>query len=73
MAVRDQAGDLAAAQAPAGADAETQAEVERIVGRSYLSAFRVVMAIGAGLALVSVVCAFVLIEGKVRSPVEEEQ
>ena len=73
MAVRDQAGDLAAAQAPAGADAETQAEVERIVGRSYLSAFRVVMAIGAGLALVSVVCAFMLIEGKVRSPDEEEQ
>jgi len=45
-----------------------RAEVEGIVGRSYLSAFRVVMAIGALLALASAVCAFVLVEGKVKPP-----
>lgn len=67
-AVRDGAGDLAAARAPDDADAETRAEVERIVGRSYLAAFRMAMVIGALLALASAACAFVLVEGKARSP-----
>lgn len=66
--VRDGAGDLAATGAPADADEATRAEVEGIVGASYLAAFRVVMAIGALLALASAVCAFVLVEGKVRPP-----
>jgi MFS family permease len=67
-AVRDGAGDLAAVRAPEDADAEARAEVERIVGFSYLSAFRVAMAIGAALAVASAVCAFVLVEGKSRVP-----
>lgn len=63
-AVRDQAGDLAAAEAPATADEATRTAVERIVGHAYLAAFRVAMTTGALLALASAVCAYVLIEGK---------
>lgn len=66
-AVQDNAGDLAATTAPAEADAATRDEVGRIVDRSYLAAFRVAMGIGAALALVSAACAFVLVEGKVKT------
>jgi len=68
--VRDGASDLAALAAPADAGVETRDAVEEIVGRSYLAAFRVAMAIGAGLALASAVCAFLLVEGKARLPAE---
>jgi EmrB/QacA subfamily drug resistance transporter len=67
-AVRDQGSDLAAAQAPSGVDDDARAEIEGIIDRSFISAFRVVMWIAAGLALASAACAWVLINGRKRTP-----
>jgi EmrB/QacA subfamily drug resistance transporter len=58
-----QRGLLAGAHAPAGADPATAAAVTRGVNLAFLSAFRVVMLVGAALALGSSVAAALLIEG----------
>ena len=63
-AMRDQADDLAAAEAPPGVDAATRATIDGIVARSFLAAFRIVMLIAAMLAIASAVCAWLLVEGK---------
>ncbi len=58
-----QRGLLAGAHAPAGADPATAVAVTRGVNLAFLSAFRVVMLVGAALALGSSVAAALLIEG----------
>ncbi|MBA2469044.1 MAG: MFS transporter [Chloroflexia bacterium] len=62
-AMRDQAKDLAAAEAPATVDEATRATIVGIVDRSFLAAFRVVMLIAAALAIASAVCARLPVAG----------
>lgn len=54
---------LAGARLPAGLDTPTRAALARALGESFVSAFRLAMLIGAGLALASAIAAAVLIEG----------
>jgi EmrB/QacA subfamily drug resistance transporter len=56
-------GLLAGAHAPAGVDPATAAAVTHGINLAFLSAFRVVMLVGAGLALGSSLAAALLIEG----------
>ncbi|HWT03006.1 MAG TPA: MFS transporter [Pyrinomonadaceae bacterium] len=60
----EQRTKLAAAEVPAGADAQTKAALERALGESFVAGFRFVMFIAAGLALLSALSAWLLIEGK---------
>jgi EmrB/QacA subfamily drug resistance transporter len=60
----EQRTKLAAAQIPAGADAATKAALEQALDESFVAGFRLVMFIGAGLALLSALSAWLLIEGK---------
>ncbi|HEY0376661.1 MAG TPA: MFS transporter [Pyrinomonadaceae bacterium] len=60
----EQRTKLAAAEVPAGAAAATKAALERALDESFVSGFRVVMFIGAGLALLSALSAWLMIEGK---------
>jgi len=55
---------LAAAKAPADLNPGQRAELEGAIAESFVYAFRVVMLIAAGLALLSAIAAWVLIEGK---------
>ncbi len=57
---------LAAAEVPAGLDAATGDAVRRALAESFVAGFRLVMFIGAGLALLSALSAWLLIEGKGR-------
>ena len=49
---------------PPGLSSTTQAAVQRAIDESFVSSFRVIMLIAAGLALVSALSSFLLIEGK---------
>ena len=49
---------------PPGLSSTTQAAVQRAIDESFVSSFRVIMLIAAGLALVSAISSFLLIEGK---------
>ena len=55
---------LAAAEPPAGLDEATRGEVARAIDEAFVTGFRAVMLLGAGLALASAVVAWLLIEGK---------
>jgi MFS family permease len=55
---------LAAAKAPADLNPGQRVELERAIAESFVYGFRVVMLIAAGLALLSAIAAWVLIEGK---------
>ena len=56
--------DLAALTPPDTLTAEQQGAVERVVDTAYVTGFRVVMGVSAGLALVSALIAWKMIEGK---------
>jgi EmrB/QacA subfamily drug resistance transporter len=56
---------LAAAQPPPGVDPATAAAVTRAIDEAFVRGFRVVMLLGAGLALASALIAALMIEGKV--------
>lgn len=58
---------LAGAEAPAELNAETREAVEGVIAESFVAGFRLVMLIAAGLALVSAMCAWLMIEGKASS------
>jgi hypothetical protein len=60
----EQRAKLAAAEVPAGADAATKAAVEQALDESFVAGFRLVMFIGAGLALLSALSSWLMIEGK---------
>ena len=49
---------------PPGLSSTTQAAVQRAIDESFVSSFRVITLIAAGLALVSAISSFLLIEGK---------
>ncbi|MGH2486604.1 MAG: hypothetical protein ACRDHE_11385, partial [Ktedonobacterales bacterium] len=55
---------LAAAHAPGGTSAGSQAAIQHAVALSFVASFRVAMLIGAALALASSVAAALFIEGK---------
>lgn len=53
-------------QIPAGVSAQTHTALEHAIAESFVTSFRLVMLIAAGLALASAVSAWLLIEGKGR-------
>ncbi len=55
---------LAGAEPPAGVDESTRSGVERAIDGACVDGFRVIMLLGAALALASVFVAWLLIEGK---------
>jgi predicted MFS family arabinose efflux permease len=57
-------GDLGAAEAPKGADAETAAHIERAVDESFVAGFRTVMVVCVGLALASALAAALLVDDR---------
>jgi hypothetical protein len=57
--------DLGAARAPQGVDAATATRIENAVDESFVSGFRAVMLVSAGLALASALAAALLIDGRV--------
>jgi len=60
----EQKAKLAGIEPPANLGAEPRAAIEQAVADSFVSAFRVVMLLSAGLALASGLSAWVMIEGK---------
>jgi EmrB/QacA subfamily drug resistance transporter len=62
-----QRSKLAGAALPPGVDAAMAATLRRTVELSYVSGFRWIMWLSAGLALMSALCAWVLIESKPRA------
>jgi hypothetical protein len=63
-AVEAQRDRLAGAEVPSDVDAGTRGEMERAIDGAFVDGFRVIMLIGAGLALASALIAWLLIEGK---------
>jgi EmrB/QacA subfamily drug resistance transporter len=59
-----QRGKLAGIQLPAGESAETRAALKQAVGESFVSGFRLVALLCAGLALASALCGWVMIKDK---------
>jgi hypothetical protein len=59
--VESQRARLAALDPPANASVEARASIERVVASSFISGFRLVMSIAAGLALASAAMAWFLI------------
>jgi EmrB/QacA subfamily drug resistance transporter len=49
---------------PAGLSSATRAAVQNAISASFVTSFRIIMLIGAALALASALCSFLLIEGK---------
>ncbi len=64
QALDAQRGKLAGTEVPAGVDPATHAALSFAIALSFVSAFRVAMSIGAGLALTSALCAWFMISGK---------
>jgi hypothetical protein len=62
-----QRSKLAGADLPAGADATVVSTMKRAVQLSYVSGFRRIMLLSAGLALLSALTAWMLIEGEPRA------
>ena len=58
--------NLAAAEAPEGVGAGTEARIERAIDESFVAGFRAVMLVSAGLALASALAAALLVGGRVR-------
>jgi MFS family permease len=63
-ALRLEAANLAAAEAPAGLAPQTQATVEENIKLAFVDTFRLVMLIAAGLAWLSAVLAALTVEGQ---------
>lgn len=59
-----QRGKLAGMQLPASGSAEAQAALKHAVGESFVSGFRLLALVCAGLALASALCGWVMIEDK---------
>jgi EmrB/QacA subfamily drug resistance transporter len=55
---------LAGIKVPSNVDAETRVELRQAVEHSFVSAFRLIMLVAAGLALASAAMAWLMIEGK---------
>jgi EmrB/QacA subfamily drug resistance transporter len=64
--IRSQESKLAAIEIPARTDAAQRRVVTQAIGESFVAGFRLVMAIGAGLAVLSAVCAWLTLVGRQR-------
>ena len=64
QALNAQRGKLAGTSVPGGVDPATHAALSSAIALSFVSAFRVAMLIGAGLALASSLCAWFMIAGR---------
>jgi EmrB/QacA subfamily drug resistance transporter len=64
QALDAQRGKLAGTEVPLGVDPATHAALSSAIAQSFVAAFRVAMLIGAGLALISSLCAWLTIPGK---------
>jgi predicted MFS family arabinose efflux permease len=64
--IRSQHSRLAAIEIPPKADAAQRRGASEAIGESFVAGFRVVMAIGAGLALLSAACAWFTLEAGTR-------
>jgi EmrB/QacA subfamily drug resistance transporter len=64
QALDSQRNKLAAAEIPAGVDAQTGSKLKVALDESFLDGFRLVMLINAGLALASALAAALMVEGK---------
>src|SRR3954462_13151620 len=62
-----QEGKLAGAQLPAQLDQGTAAMLRRAIGQAYVSGFRWVMVVSSGLAMMSALAAWLMIDGKPRT------
>jgi len=60
--IRNQEAKLAAIEIPATIDAGQQRAATQAIGESFVAGFRLVMALGAGLALLSAVCAWLTLD-----------
>ena len=67
IAVEDQKHDLAAAEPPADLDEPTRDRVQSAIDDAFITGFRVAMWIGAGMAIVSAIAAYALIDGKLST------
>jgi EmrB/QacA subfamily drug resistance transporter len=66
--VEAQRVDLAAAQPPEGADAETAAAITAAIDGAFVSGFRVAMIAGAAMSLLGALAAWRMVEGKPAEP-----
>jgi EmrB/QacA subfamily drug resistance transporter len=64
LQLEGQRGKMAAAEIPNGLDAGKKDELRRALNESFVAGFRLAMRIGAGLALLSALSAWLMIEGK---------
>lgn len=65
-ALEDEKSDLGAAEAPSGVNGATEERIEGAVRESFVAGFRVAMVVSALLALVSALCAALMLEPKLR-------
>ena len=73
QAVEAQSGSLAGIKLPQHISGTTQEILQRAINQSFVSGFRMVVLICAGLALASALAAWTLIEGKKRAYTNEER
>jgi hypothetical protein len=77
QALDAQRGKLAGTGVPPGVDSTTHIALSSAIAQSFVASFRVAMLIGAGLALASSLCAWLMIPGtkaiRSLSPKDEEQ
>jgi hypothetical protein len=64
--IRGQESKLAAIEIPSQADAAQRRLATEAIGASFIDGFRLVMALGTGLALLSAACAWFTLEGGTR-------
>jgi EmrB/QacA subfamily drug resistance transporter len=64
--IRGQQSKLAAIEIPPRAGATQRQEMKQAIGASFIDGFRLVMGLGAGLALLSAVCAWITLEARTR-------
>ena len=64
--VRGQASKLAALEIPRNANAAQRGQVQEAIGESFVGGFRLVMALGGALALLSAACAWITLDGRAR-------
>jgi hypothetical protein len=67
-AVLEQRNRLTQIEPPKGLNADQQRALKQAIGESFLAGFRWVMVISAGLALLSAVSAWLMIQGKPQEP-----
>ncbi len=71
QAILQQSGRLAGIEIPRGVSAGVQASIKQAVNESFIAAFRTVMLISAGLAIVSALISWLMISGKTANRAAE--